>query len=239
MAMLSAIFSSSVLANFTVDNVYIDYAITPLEDVPGQSATNIVNVPGVYSHAVFDPDSGDLNFGSFYREQVSAGPAGTNNTMLFSTANFSMLNSLGDTESGFGMTVTNAAGQGATLGVFNSPYSGNPFLYLLDNTFLDVDGNPSINAYEPMDPTAVSGGFLYLSLYNDGIYLYPSYSYDGSTYVTSDIWMSASHYYPFAGSTPLGAQATAFGQTIVPVPAAAWLFASAIAGLGFTRRNRK
>ena len=165
MAMLSVIFSSSVLANFSVDNVYIDYAITPVEDVPGQTATNIVNVPGVFSHALFDPDSNDLDFGSFYREQVSAGPAGTNNTMLFSTANFGMLRGLGDTESGFGMTVTNAAGQGATLGVFNSPFTGDPYLYLLDNTYLDLDGNPSVNAYELMDPTSVSGGFLYLSMY--------------------------------------------------------------------------
>ena len=36
---------------------------------------------------------------------------------LFSTANLSQLSSLGDTESGFGMTVTNSDGQGSTLGV--------------------------------------------------------------------------------------------------------------------------
>ena len=77
MAMLSVIFSSSVLANFTVDNVYIDGTVTPLEAVPGQTTSNIVNVPFTFSAALFDPDSADLDYGSFYREQASAGNAGT------------------------------------------------------------------------------------------------------------------------------------------------------------------
>ena len=243
MAMLSVIFSSSVLANFTVDNVYIDYAITPLEDVPGQTATNIVNVRGVFSHAVFDPDSNDLNFGSFYREQVSAGPAGYYNTMLFSTSNITNLASLtGDFESGFGMTVTNAAGEGATLGVFNSPYSGDPYFYWLDNTYLTLDGSPIVNGFHPVDlAPAGSDGFLRLSIIDDGFgFLLPSFSYDGVTYTALDEWDSTFILGGvFYGISPSGGEATAFGQTAVPVPAAAWLFASALAGLGFTRRNRK
>ena len=239
MAMLSVIFSSSVLANFTVDNVYIDGSITPLEGVPGQTTSNIVNVPGVFSAALFDPDSADLDFGTFYREQASAGSAGYYNTMLFSTANITTLASLtGDSESGFGMTVTNAAGQGATLGVFNSPISGSPFFYWLDNTYL-TDGSPSVNGYHPVDLTPASDGFLRLSIIDDGLYLSPSFSYDGVTYTALTEWMSAGHFGAYYGTSPVDGQATAFGQTAVPVPAAAWLFASALAGLGFTRRNRK
>ena len=137
------------------------------------------------------------------------------------------------------MTVTNAAGQGATLGVFNSPISGSPFFYWLDNTYL-TDGSPSVNGYHPVDLTPASDGFLRLSIIDDGLYLSPSFSYDGVTYTALDEWDSTFILGGvFYGISPSGGEATAFGQTAVPVPAAAWLFASALAGLGFTRRNRK
>lgn len=43
-----------------------------------------------------------------------------------------------------------------------------------------------------------------------------------------------------AGMTPVAGQTSAYfgGNTVVPVPAAAWLFGSAIAGLGWLRRRR-
>ncbi len=43
-----------------------------------------------------------------------------------------------------------------------------------------------------------------------------------------------------AGMTPVAGQTSAYfgGNAVVPVPAAAWLFGSAIAGLGWVRRRR-
>ena len=141
-------FNSSALAVFSLDNVYIDGLIIPVEGVAGQSTSYIQNVRNSYSYAYFDPDANDLNFGTFNREQVSAGDAGTY-IFLFSTVNLSQLSSLGDTESALGMTVTNSDGQGSTL-VFLIAHM-ELYFYWLDNTYLTVDGSFFINGFHPVE----------------------------------------------------------------------------------------
>ena len=232
LALLSVVgFSSSALANYTLSGggLYIDSAAATITDVPGQS-TNYIENGLSYNYAYFAPDSADLNFGTFNREQVTGGASGTSNVAYFPAANIAALTgNPSDSESGFGITVENASGQGAQLGIFNSSVTGTPYIFFNDMTYGDA-----LNAYTTLP---ASFDFIGLSLYNVGGLLYPSYTLDaGQTFVTSASWDYDSGY---AGTTPLGAETTAFGQTAVPVPAAAWLFASALAGLGLTRRNRK
>lgn len=231
LALLSVVgFSSSALANFTLSGggLYIDSVAATITDVPGQTTNYIENGLG-YNYAYFAPDAADLNFGTFNREQVTGGASGTSNVAYFPAANIAALTgNPSDSESGFGITVENSAGQGAQLGIFNSPVTGTPYIFFNDMTYSNA-----LNAYTALP---ASFDFIGLSIYNDGFYLYPSYTLDaGQTFVTAGSW----DFNSYAGTTPLGAETTAFGQTAVPVPAAAWLFASALAGLGWTRRNRK
>ena len=103
---------------------------------------------------------------------VTGGSSGTSNVAYFPAANIAALaGNPSDSESGFGITVENAAGEGAQLGIFNSSATGTPYIFFNDMTYGDA-----LNAY-----TALPGSFdsIGLSIFNDGAYLYPSYTLDG------------------------------------------------------------
>ncbi|MEE3241409.1 MAG: VPLPA-CTERM sorting domain-containing protein [Pseudomonadota bacterium] len=237
LALLSVVgFNSSALANFYLSGggLYIDSAAATISDVPGSNTSYIENGIGIsnvpYNFAWFAPDGGDLNWDFINREAVTGGASGTSNVAYFPASNLTALTTNpSDINSGFGITIENPYGEGAQLGIFNSEVTGTPYLFFNDLTY-----GYALNAYTAV-PDA-SFDFIGLSIYNDGTYLYPSYTIDyGQTFVLASSW----EFNSFAGTTPTGAETIVFGQTAVPVPAAAWLFASALAGLGLTRRNRK
>ena len=184
LALLSVVgFNSSALANFTLSGggIYIDSAAATISDVPGQTTSYIENGIG-YNYAYFAPDGGDLNFPTFNREQVTGGASGTSNVAYFPAANMTALTSNpSDIDSGFGITIQNAYGEGAQLGIL-IVVTGTPYLFFNDMTYSNA-----LSAYTSLE--SASFDFIGLSLYNVGGFLYPSYTLDGGqTFVTPASW---------------------------------------------------
>lgn len=196
--------------------------------------------------------------GAYIRDEVfanillpEAGSGGTYVTGWFDSDLSQLTSNPLDTSSGFGISIL-GTGTGAQLGVFNNfdlagtnllPAGAAPTPTIFFN---DLTYGGALNGYDRLDPGTIVGDII-LDMYVDPVtnLIFPSYSIDGgTTYITADLWDSASDFGTFAGTviypSPNDVIGTAFGQTaVVPLPPAFALMLAPLAMLGALSRRRQ